>query len=139
VININQNLKGQSVILNEHALQAQCVRWFRFQYPYPKFVIAAVPNAAKRSMAVAMMMKAEGMLKGFPDLVVPHSRHGYHHLYIEMKRPKQLKTTHGKYVAGGTLSPEQKEVHEILIREGNLVKVCDSFETFQELVSFYLK
>ena len=125
--------------LNEHHLQSNCVSWFRMQYPFPKYMIAAIPNAAKRSFTVAAMIKREGLLKGFPDLIIPHGRHGFHGLFIEMKSEKQLKSTHGKYRAGGKLTPEQSEVHEILIREGYMVKVCDKIENFQKLVNFYLK
>ena len=57
----------------------------------------AVPNGGERNKIVASKLKAEGVRAGVSDVLLPVSRHGYHGLFIEMKKPggiasdKQLK------------------------------------------------
>lgn len=75
----------------------------------------AMPNAAKRSVRVAAMLKAEGMVKGAPDLVLlPAPRlEPLARVAIEMKRQK-----------GGRVSPEQKAFHERMRAAGWIVLVA---------------
>ena len=47
---------------NEHYEQAAVIQWFRMAYP--KLIMFAIPNAAKRSPQLANYMKAEGLLAG---------------------------------------------------------------------------
>tara|TARA_R110000796_G_scaffold36510_2_gene92911 strand:- start:219 stop:488 length:270 start_codon:yes stop_codon:yes gene_type:complete len=55
-------------------------------------LIFAIPNGEKRAITVAKRLKAEGVVRGIPDLFIPQWN-----LWVEMKR-----------VSGGRLSPEQK-------------------------------
>lgn len=84
----------KSAIPTEHEEQKAFVKWFHLQYP--KVLILAVPNAAMRSPELASYLKAEGMVKGVPDLIVPAWR-----LAIEMKR-----------VRGSSISSEQYYMEE---------------------------
>tara|TARA_R110000822_G_scaffold51604_2_gene134079 strand:+ start:277 stop:543 length:267 start_codon:yes stop_codon:yes gene_type:complete len=61
-------------------------------------LIFAIPNGEKRAISVAKRLKAEGVVRGVPDLFVPAWN-----LWIEMKR-----------VSGGRLSPDQKQMIEYL-------------------------
>lgn len=88
------------VIPTEHEEQRNFIQWFRRKYPLVR--IFAVPNGGARSPATAGRLKAEGVLRGVPDLFVPEWR-----LWIEMKRIK-----------GGRLSDEQKEWIDYLERHG---------------------
>ena len=45
-----------------------------------------IPNGGKRSKAEAARFKAAGVKRGVPDIFLPVPMHGYHGLYIEMKR-----------------------------------------------------
>jgi len=76
----------------EHAEQVGFVQWFRARFP--RVLIFAIPNGEKRSISVAKRLKAEGVVRGVPDLFIPEWN-----LWVEMKRAK-----------GGRLSPEQKEM-----------------------------
>ena len=76
----------------EHDEQVGFVNWFRSEYP--AVLIFAIPNGERRAISVAKRLKAEGVVRGIPDLFVPEWN-----LWIEMKRAK-----------GGRLSPEQKEI-----------------------------
>jgi hypothetical protein len=74
--------------------------------------IVHIPNEGKRSLSYAARMKRMGLRSGFPDLLVPLARGGYHGLFIEMKYGKN-KTT-----------KEQKEWLERLTAEGYACAVC---------------
>ena len=74
--------------------------------------IVHIPNEGKRSLSYAARMKKMGLRRGFPDLLVPLARGGYHGLFIEMKYWKN-KTT-----------KEQKEWLERLSAEGYACAVC---------------
>ena len=75
---------------SEHSEQVGFINWFRVQYP--NVLIFAIPNGEKRAITVAKRLKAEGVVRGIPDLFIPQWN-----LWVEMKR-----------VSGGRLSPEQK-------------------------------
>jgi len=55
-------------------------------------LIFAIANGEKRAITVAKRLKAEGVVRGIPDLFIPHWT-----LWVEMNRS-----------SGGRLSPEQK-------------------------------
>lgn len=80
----------------EHQEQVQLVRWFRASHP--SVLIFAIPNGGYRSRVTASRLKAEGLVRGIPDLYVPAWS-----LWIEMKRSQ-----------GGSLSPDQKAMIEYL-------------------------
>ncbi len=80
-------------------------------------LLYAVPNAAKRSPALAAYMAAEGLRSGIPDICLPVPRGEYHGFYGELKRQR-----------GGTLQPEQREWLEALRAQGyfaNVYRGCD--------------
>jgi len=117
--------------VTESALQSQCVAWFRAQYP--EIIIFAIPNAAKRSFALAARMRKEGMVSGIPDLFIAKDcREGifqmYNGLFIEMKRSATEKTT-----------ANQDYYLQKLQEAGYKTAVCHSFDEFQQTVNDYLK
>ena len=77
---------------SEHSEQVGFINWFRAKYP--DVLIFAIPNGEKRAISVAKRLKAEGVVRGIPDLFIPQWT-----LWVEMKR-----------VSGGRLSPEQKSM-----------------------------
>lgn len=72
--------------------------------------IFAIPNGVylKKDFAQLNKLKAEGLVKGIPDLFVPKYK-----LFIEMKRRQ-----------GGVVSKEQLECHERLRNYGYTVVVA---------------
>jgi len=109
----------------EHDLQVQCVRWFNLQYPNIK--IWATPSGGKRDLVTASRLKAEGVIRGVPDLSILAARHGKHMMWVEMKNGKK-----------GRVSPEQKEMIDTLNNEGHHAVVCRTFEEFVKEVNEYL-
>ena len=122
-------------VITESQLQAQCVAWFRTQYP--KIVLFAIPNAAKRSFRLAAKMKREGMVSGIPDLFVANGCITqnciypqvleYYGLFIEMKRTPKDKTT-----------DNQNHYLQKLSDAGYKTAVCHSFEEFVKVTKEYL-
>lgn len=59
--------------------------------------IYAVPNGGLRNVKVASKLKAEGVLAGVSDLVVPFPSKGFNGAYIEVKtlkgKPSEKQTT----------------------------------------------
>ena len=70
-------------------------------------LIFAIPNGEKRAITVAKRLKAEGVVRGIPDLFIPQWN-----LWVEMKR-----------ISGGRLSPEQKGMIQYLEGIGQKVIV----------------
>lgn len=94
----------------EHEEQVKFIKEFTLQFP--ELRIFAIPNGGKRSIKTAVDLKAEGVVKGVPDLFIPAKL-----LWIEMKRAK-----------GGKLSPEQKDWVSHLQSVGHTVIIgygCD--------------
>lgn len=87
---------------SEHAEQVGFLNWFKSRYP--GVMIIAIPNGGKRDIRTATKLKAEGVLRGVPDLFIPAFG-----TWIEMKKP------------GGKLSPAQKDVIAYLKSIGHTV------------------
>lgn len=107
---------------SEHAEQVGLINWFRGRFP--SVLIFAIPNGEKRSISVAKRLKAEGVVRGIPDLYVPEWN-----LWIEMKR-----------VSGGRLSPDQKNIIQTLESAGHTVIVGKGAQDASaQILSFYEK
>ena len=91
---------------SEHSEQVGFINWFRVKYP--NVLIFAIPNGEKRAITVAKRLKAEGVVRGIPDLLIPQWT-----LWVEMKR-----------ISGGRLSPEQKAMITYLEGIGQKVIVA---------------
>ena len=104
----------------ESQTQRHCVKWFRYQFKQPDYVIFAVPNGGKRGKIEAGIMKAEGVLAGASDLVVlAHERV----IFIEMKAGK------------GTQTDKQKEFQKLVENLGFEYYISRNFDEFQELIN----
>lgn len=97
----------------EHEEQKDVIQWFDLQYPALKGRLAAVPNGGQRHVVVGAKLKAEGVRKGFPDLMLLTPAGGYSGLIIEMKRVK-----------GGSVSAEQADWLAWLAEQGFKTAVC---------------
>lgn len=88
--------------LEEHLLVAQ---WLRSNGIY----FHHSPNEAKRSVQQWVMLERMGMIKGWPDFIIP----GIPNIGLELKRARKPSVRGGSFkgtmVAGGKVSPEQME------------------------------
>lgn len=105
----------------EHVEQREFVSWFRKTYPAIR--ILAIPNGSQRSRTTGARLKAEGVVAGVPDLLVPAWS-----LWIEMKRAD-----------GGSVSTQQKDWHRYLESIDHTVLVCAGFIQAKEKVEELVK
>jgi len=111
----------------EHDEQKAVIKWFDLQYPALRGRLAAVPNGGQRNKIVAAKLKAEGVRKGFPDLMLLTPRGGYYGLIVEMKREKDSYAT-----------AEQKDWLVWLNAQGFFAVVCNGFEEARVVIKNYL-
>ena len=112
----------------EHDEQVKVIQWASKSHGlYPELeLLFALPNAAKRSYALANYLKAEGMRPGIPDLFLPSPKGKFHGLFIEMKSKN------------GKISDIQKWWHDKLSAQGYLVWTCYGFNSAKEVITMYL-
>lgn len=102
---------------------AESIKWF-----VPELnMMYHVPNEGKRQQGTGAILKAAGMKKGVPDIVLPVARQGYHGLYIELK------------FGSGKPTKEQKAFMKQLNEEGYLTAVAYGFEEAREIIRHYLR
>ena len=87
-----------------------------------------IPNGGARTAVTGARMKAEGVKKGVPDLMLPVARGGYHGLFIEMKRRQ-----------GGRVSPEQAGWLRNLEVMGYCTRVCFGADDAIKVIDDYLR
>lgn len=107
----------------EADLQAECVAWFRAEYPG---ALLAYINNNSPSIRQGRKNKALGILAGMPDLILYQRSGPFSALCVEIKAP------------GGRLSPAQVAIHDKLAKQGFLVVVIRSAESFKSFVNAYM-
>lgn len=112
---------NEAPVRTEHVEQREFVSWFRKTYPAIR--ILAIPNGSQRSRTTGARLKAEGVVAGVPDLLVPAWN-----LWIEMKRAD-----------GGSVSTQQKDWHRYLESIDHTVLVCAGFSQAKEKVEELVK
>lgn len=118
-----QSLTPQS----ESALQIECVRYFRLQYPQYGKLFYHVANGGKRDKITAVVLKRQGVVSGVSDLQLSVARRGYHGMYIELK------------VGKNKLTEEQSEFQNAAKAQGYYCCVCRTIDEFIERIKWYLK
>lgn len=94
------------------------------RYPELK-LMHHIPNGGKRDKKTAKNLKIEGVKSGVPDICLPVSRHGYHGLYIELKR------------IGGKPSLEQKKWIKELDKQGYKAVTREGWiEAAKEIINY---
>lgn len=111
----------------EHKLQVQCVRNFRYTFPEHQHCLFAVPNGGKRDAKTAARLKDEGVVPGVSDLILLVPSDEYHALLIEMKTPN------------GRQSESQKQWENIVTKLGYKYVICRSLIEFSLAVLDYLQ
>lgn len=113
----------------EEAMQAACVRWYRYQYANYARLLFAIPNGGTRNILEASRLKLQGVTAGIPDLMlaIPSGRGGnYHGLFIELKTEK------------GRLTDNQAAMLQYLSGMGYKTAVIRSITEFIKLITEYL-
>ena len=110
----------------ESKLQQSIVKWFRLQYPEYKMLLTAIPNGGNRNAITGAILKREGVVAGYPDLLLAVPKNGYHALFIEVK------------YGDNQLSPKQKTIIAELREQVYAVRTVWNLEQAQTGIKGYL-
>ena len=134
-------MRWSSRIPTEHQEQVTVMQWAHAMYLiFPEACLMfAIANGGLRPQRLTekkgelrqyspegKKLRAEGVKAGVPDLLLPVARHGYHGLFIEMKRQ------------GGSMSHEQASWFGFLTAQGYAVCVCRGADAAIKTISEYL-
>ena len=117
--------------LTERQEQIGLVRWARLRaIKEPALdMLIAVPNGGYAlDPATGAKLKAEGLAKGFPDMILLCARGRYHGLAIELKSQRK----------GAALRPEQRQWIERLRTAGYAVCVAHGASAAIKAIEKYL-
>jgi hypothetical protein len=106
-------------------MQVKVVQYVRTFFP--EVLILAIPNGAGTTARNRLMLYAEGLLAGVPDLFIPEARKGFHGLWIEMKTQE------------GVESESQKRIRKNLENNNYLCYVARSEQTAINIIEAYLE
>lgn len=114
--------------------QAAIFRWAEYsQGLYPELsMLCHMPNGGKRNKIEAARLKAQGVKRGYPDILLDVPRGTFHGLRIELKAPKD----DGR--RQGTASPEQREWLAKLDQQGYRAVICVGWESARDEILSYL-
>lgn len=108
--------------------QKSLFKWWRvYSRHAPHLVMYHIPNGGRRDAITGARMKAEGVTAGVPDIFLAAPRHGFHGLYVELKRQR-----------GGTVSEAQQAMIAALQEAGYRVEVCGGWQAAREAIENYL-
>lgn len=120
---------------SESNFQKSAIRLVRSLAPCDPRLVTHIPNGGQRTIMAGARLKAEGVVKGYPDIMVFHPKqaysvpvvHAFTGLAVELKvwpnKPK----------------PEQEEVHELLRSQGWHVAVCYGLGEVEQVTREYFK
>ena len=118
--------------VSEHMKQSHVIEWCNEMVWLRKCrelkLIFAIPNGGKRNITTATRLKMEGVKPGVPDLMLPVARHGFHGLFIEMKRDPSL-----------PLEEKQQKWKEDLEEQGYFVTKCGESEDAITVLKSYME
>ena len=97
---------------SESNFQKSAIRLVRSLAPCDPRLVAHIPNGGQRTIMAGARLKAEGVVKGYPDIMVFADPYRFNGLAIELK------------VWPNKPSPEQEELHALLESQGWRVAVC---------------
>lgn len=97
---------------NENQFTAATHLYINANYPKLRHFYAHIPNESATNDAIRIKLSAMGILPGFPDFIFVYPKLWF----LELKMPN------------GTLSPKQKQLHQLWASVGLTVVVCRNAE-----------
>ena len=110
---------------NENWHQRQLIQWCR-QFTWGQFLFH-IPNETTGGQGWIARNRQMGCRKGVPDLMLPVPMHGFHGLFIEMKKP------------GGRLDEMQKRWLKALEQFGYKAICCKGWEEAKDALQGYME
>lgn len=121
--------------MSEDKLQEKVVEYITNTYPDVMF--DGNSKNIKLEIWQGVAMKRMGKRRGYPDMFIAAPRHGYHGLYIELKRDgERVNKLDGKWANEHVA--EQAKVHEKLRSEGYWADFVIGYEPAIEIIKWYL-
>jgi len=109
---------------SENWHQRQLVQWAR-QFTWGQFLFH-IPNETTGGHGWIVRNSQLGCKKGVPDLMLPIPMHGYHGMFIEMKK------------TGGRLDGTQRKWLNALTQLGYYAICCHGWEEARDALSGYM-
>ena len=128
----------------ESAFQKSAIRLVRSVAKCDPRLVTHIPNGGQRTIMAGARLKAEGVVKGYPDIMV--FSEGFHAGRDEAD--KWLDEVRGNMARGLALElkvwpnkpkPEQEELHDLLQRQGWRVAVCYGLGEVEQVTREYFK
>jgi len=110
---------------NENWHQRQLIQWCR-QFSWGQFLFH-IPNETTGGQGWITRNRQMGCRKGVPDLMLPVPMHGFHGLFIEMKKP------------GGRMDEMQKRWLKVLEQFGYKAICCKGWEEAKDALQGYME
>ena len=109
---------------SENWHQRQLIQWAR-QFDWGQFLFH-IPNETTGGQGWIVRNQQMGCRKGVPDLCLPIPMHGFHGLFIEMKKPR------------GRTDPNQKKWNAALNQLGYKAVICYGWEEARNVLEGYM-
>ena len=110
----------------EHKLQANCIKWFRMQYPKLAKNLFAVGNQRQCNYKTANYYKKEGVTAGVSDCILAVNNNSIPIVFIEFKTIK------------GKQTETQKEFQNAMQNQGYAYWIIRDFEAFRSAIENYV-
>lgn len=121
----------------EAYIQQQICEYIRLQYPDVFFTSDMA--GVNLNIVVASKMKKLRCSKGVPDLMIFEARHGYHALFIELKRPEARVFYAKTHEPADEHVAEQITVLSMLRAKGYCAEMVRGFDNAKTVIDWYLK
>jgi hypothetical protein len=122
--------------MSEKTLHRAVCDYLRLQYP--KVLFNSDMSGLRLTMGQAVQAKTLRSMSGFPDLVIYEPRHGYHGLFVELKREGERIIKKDGSAATPHIS-EQFKMLRALVDRGYYAHMCVGFDMAREIIDNYLK
>jgi hypothetical protein len=87
-IRVRRPVDGKAPVASEHQEQSAVISWWarvHTKYALPEFSLFACPSGGARDVITGSLLKAEGVRRGVPDLILAKPVGPYSGLFLEMK------------------------------------------------------
>lgn len=120
----------------EYDLQKDICQYIRIQYP--DLIFTSDLSGIRLPMGLAVKTAKLRSSRAIPDLLIFEPRHGYHGLFIELKRPGVSFFKKDGITPATEHYAEQWEMINRLLSKGYLSTHCNTFETAKTIIDSYL-
>jgi len=121
----------------ESAFQKSAIRLVRSVAKCDPRLVTHIPNGGQRTIMAGARLKAEGVVKGYPDIMVCVASQLHSDQNGEWWLAKHTGLAIELKVWPNKTSPDQKELHALLERQGWRVAVCYGLGEVEQVTREY--